>query len=79
MNASETAAAAEPAVRITPMENGPTLVRGSVHLVGADGREIPHQDPFALCRCGASGNKPFCDGSHKRIGFQAPGAKTAAQ
>jgi len=65
-------------VTITPMENGPNLVRGPVRLVGPDGQDMPHKDPFALCRCGGSHHKPFCDGTHRQIGFQAPGAKTAS-
>ena len=51
--------------------NGPCLVQGDdVNLVDAAGNEIPvERRPFALCRCGASERKPFCDGSHNRIGF----------
>ena len=62
-------------VRIIAMENGPYRVSGAVKLVGADNQEIPHPDVFALCRCGQSAQKPFCDGTHRRIGFQAPGAQ----
>jgi CDGSH-type Zn-finger protein len=69
MSASETAAS------ITPRENGPYLVEGSVRLVGPDGHELEHKAVFALCRCGGSSNKPFCDGTHARIGFQAAGVK----
>ena len=56
-------------VTITPSLNGPYLVSGSVHLTDVDGREIPHPDQMALCRCGHSGNKPFCDGTHLTIDF----------
>jgi CDGSH-type Zn-finger protein len=56
-------------VNITPSENGPNLVSGPVRLTDVDGREIPHPDPVALCRCGGSGNKPFCDGTHLTIDF----------
>jgi CDGSH-type Zn-finger protein len=56
-------------VNITPSEDGPYLVAGSVHLTDVDGREIPHPDQMALCRCGHSGNKPFCDGTHATIDF----------
>lgn len=54
-------------------ENGPYLVEGDdVALVDWNGAEYPiAKRPFALCRCGASGNRPFCDGTHKTIGFQA--------
>ncbi len=64
-------------VKITSLQNGPNLIDGDVHLIGADGKEIDHKSPFALCRCGASSNKPFCDGSHRKIGFEAPGIDPA--
>jgi CDGSH-type Zn-finger protein len=51
-------------VNITPSENGPYLVSGEVRLTDVDGRELPHGEHMALCRCGASKNKPFCDGMH---------------
>jgi hypothetical protein len=59
--------------RITVSLNGSLKVEGNVRLVDHEGVEIPTKEgiPFFLCRCGESGNKPFCDGSHKRIGFQA--------
>ena len=56
-------------VNITPSKNGPYLVSGPVHLTDVDGREIPHSQHIALCRCGHSGNKPFCDGTHLTIDF----------
>lgn len=58
-----------PDVTITPSEDGPYLVSGPVLLTDVDGREIPHLDPMSLCRCGQSGNKPFCDGTHLTIDF----------
>ncbi|MBK8436328.1 MAG: CDGSH iron-sulfur domain-containing protein [Austwickia sp.] len=58
---------------ITPCPDGPLLVRGPVDIVDVDGKPVPGQRPtMALCRCGASARKPFCDGSHAAIGFQAP-------
>lgn len=52
--------------------NGPYLVTGSVTLTDADGTEYPLEGTnFALCRCGGSTTKPFCDGTHSTIGFQA--------
>ena len=56
---------------IVVRNNGPYLVQGEdVTLVDANGDEIAiERRPFALCRCGASEHKPFCDGSHNRIGF----------
>jgi len=56
-------------VNITPTENGPYLVSGPVELTDPDGRVIPHEDPMLMCRCGGSGNKPFCDGTHAAIDF----------
>lgn len=68
----------EPA-RITPYRDGPYLVRGPFSLVDQDGREIEvGRRVVALCRCGRSRNRPFCDGTHKAIGFQAEsGARSA--
>jgi CDGSH-type Zn-finger protein len=56
-------------VNITPSMNGPYLVSGAVTLTDVDGREIPHPDQMALCRCGYSNNKPFCDATHLTIDF----------
>ena len=50
--------------------NGPLHVRGRVRIVGPGGQVIREDTRVALCRCGASENKPFCDGSHRRIGFR---------
>lgn len=50
-------------------QNGPALVSGLSSLVGADGESVPTKPMMALCRCGASKNKPFCDGSHTSINF----------
>ncbi|HTX31077.1 MAG TPA: CDGSH iron-sulfur domain-containing protein [Solirubrobacteraceae bacterium] len=62
------------AVTITPYRDGPLLVRGAVTLLGPDGEEIEcDRETIALCRCGRSGMKPFCDGTHKLVGFRAPG------
>ncbi|MGY1828370.1 MULTISPECIES: CDGSH iron-sulfur domain-containing protein [unclassified Blastococcus] len=60
---------------ITPYRDGPLIVRGNFRLQDQDGAEIdPGRETIALCRCGKSGIKPFCDGSHKRSGFSAPSA-----
>ena len=58
-------------VKITVNKDGPFKVEGNPALQDQDGNEVPTAEgrPFFLCRCGASGNKPFCDGSHKRIEF----------
>ena len=65
----------EPTATITPYRDGPLLVRGDFRLVDTDGHEIdPGRKTVALCRCGKSGIKPFCDGTHKRSGFSAGSA-----
>ena len=56
-------------VNITPSENGPYIVSGPVVLIAPDGHVIEHPDPMAMCRCGHSSNKPFCDGTHATIDF----------
>ena len=61
-------------VEIKTRENGPYRVRGPIKLIDADGNEFDLGDQgevIALCRCGGSTTKPFCDGSHSRIGFRA--------
>ncbi len=50
--------------------NGPLLVKGTIHVKHADGRIEVKETKCALCRCGASSNKPYCDGSHRSSGFQ---------
>jgi len=59
----------DPAVRVEVSSNGPLLVNGRISLVHGDGRIEERDGPTALCRCGASAKKPFCDGSHRRVGF----------
>lgn len=63
----------EGGVVITVKENGPYRVSGAVRLVDADGIEfdVAGKPAFSLCRCGASVNKPFCDGTHSKLGFEA--------
>jgi 3-phenylpropionate/trans-cinnamate dioxygenase ferredoxin subunit len=60
-------------VTITIRENGPYVVDGEFKLVDAAGNEVPLKKK-ALCRCGGSTTKPFCDGTHSRIGFQGASA-----
>ena len=64
------------AVRITVRKNGPYRVEaaeGSVELIDADGNkyDLTGKPAFSLCRCGGSVTKPFCDGTHRQIGFLA--------
>ncbi len=56
-------------------DDGPLLVSGNVTLVDAEGNAFETKEQFALCRCGLSDNKPFCDGSHKGKLESAPRAK----
>jgi CDGSH-type Zn-finger protein len=70
-------------VKITVRPNGPYRVEdpsGVVELVDANGNkyDLTGKPAFALCRCGASVNKPFCDGAHSKIGFQAAEAAVKA-
>ena len=64
-------------VQIGVRENGPFLVSGPVELTDANGDafDLGEKDSFALCRCGASDNRPFCDGNHRDCGFES--AETA--
>lgn len=59
------------AIQITPLDNGPYRVVGVLTLIDADGNPIETRAMSFLCRCGQSSNKPFCDGTHNRIGFQS--------
>jgi CDGSH-type Zn-finger protein len=54
-------------------KNGPLLCRGHIEVLDATGALLERSDDVALCRCGLSDLKPFCDGSHKKIGFEASG------
>jgi CDGSH-type Zn-finger protein len=55
------------------------LVRGAVRILDDTGRELDNRrDPIALCRCGKSRLRPFCDGTHKLIGFRAAGVPDSA-
>jgi CDGSH-type Zn-finger protein len=69
-------------VKITVRRNGPFRVEapeGAVELVDADGNkyDLTGKTAFSLCRCGGSVSKPFCDGTHSKLGFQA--AEAAVQ
>ena len=59
----------KPAAEIKVTKNGPLLVKGNCVLIDRDDKEIASCGPFALCRCGESKKKPFCDGTHSKIGF----------
>lgn len=54
---------------ITVIENGPLQIEGEVKVYNTVSELVADETPVALCRCGASNNKPFCDGSHEQAGF----------
>jgi CDGSH-type Zn-finger protein/uncharacterized Fe-S cluster protein YjdI len=58
-------------VSIMPKLNGPLQVSGNLEVVSGTGRTINRVTKTALCRCGHSANKPYCDGSHARVGFKS--------
>ena len=63
-----------PRVEIKAREDGPYRVEGPIRLIDADGNEYDlaeRGEVIALCRCGGSTTKPFCDGTHSRTGFEA--------
>ncbi len=57
------------AITIKIRDNGPYIIEGDFRLTDANGQEVPVKKA-ALCRCGGSTTKPFCDGTHSKIGFQ---------
>lgn len=60
------------------LNDGPLLVQGEVKLIDSNGNEVQiPKSPYALCRCGGSTTKPFCDGTHSKIGFR--GAEEAVK
>ncbi|MEH2459128.1 CDGSH iron-sulfur domain-containing protein [Nostoc sp.] len=59
-------------IKITTLDNGLFLVMGAVTLTDAEGQLFhPERELIALCRCGTFTNRPFCDGTHAKIGFQS--------
>ena len=56
---------------IDPQTDGPLQVRGNMEIISGTGRVVARMESARLCRCGASANKPFCDGTHARIGFRS--------
>jgi len=61
------------ATRITPTNNGPLRVEGDFEIVDTKGKVfgLGGRTAVSLCRCGHSNNKPFCDGTHNKVGFQS--------
>jgi len=62
--------------RIKVQVDGPLLCAGDIEVRDADGKVLEKSDDVALCRCGQSHNKPFCDGSHRDAGFSDDGCFT---
>jgi CDGSH-type Zn-finger protein/uncharacterized Fe-S cluster protein YjdI len=60
------------AVKVTPYPNGPLGISGPVEILTGTGHTIDRAERAALCRCGHSNAKPYCDGTHSKIGFVAP-------
>ncbi len=58
-------------LRVTPTTNGPLQVEGNLEVVSGTGRAILRTKKCWLCRCGSSKNKPFCDGSHNKVGWKS--------
>lgn len=68
---------AETDVTIQVMPNGPVMIVGPAQVVDDQGGVVKRANRMALCRCGASANKPFCDGAHAAIGFSDEGLTDA--
>ncbi len=67
-------------VKITLRDNGPYVVEGEIEIVSQSGQPIANRGARnALCRCGGSTSKPFCDGTHSKIGFDAAEAAVAKE
>lgn len=58
-------------VTIKVLPKGPLRITGNFTILDAAGNALPKKEAASLCRCGASTNKPFCDGTHSKIGFDA--------
>ncbi len=58
---------------VAPRPNGPLYLRGKIRILAQDHTLLREDTRVALCRCGSSANKPFCDGSHRRVGFRTNG------
>jgi CDGSH-type Zn-finger protein/uncharacterized Fe-S cluster protein YjdI len=58
-------------LKVTPKTDGPLRVEGALEIVTGTGRTILRTTETYLCRCGGSANKPYCDGTHKKIGFKS--------
>jgi CDGSH-type Zn-finger protein/uncharacterized Fe-S cluster protein YjdI len=68
---SEPLAARNGTLTVTPSKDGPLLLSGNVEIVSGTGRTLNRTTKTALCRCGRSSKKPYCDGTHGKIGFKS--------
>ena len=70
-----------PVAKITIRENASLLIEADTPLFDHEGNAVPTPEgrPYSLCRCGGSGRKPFCDGSHKTNGFDGTLAQTETE
>lgn len=66
-------------VKIQASKNGPLIVSGPVDILDSQGELMRTANEVALCRCGQSANKPFCDGAHAKTGFQSVCARQVAK
>ena len=57
-------------IEVSTIPNGPLMVKGTCEVTDNDGRKTIKENMTAFCRCGHSANKPFCDGAHKKAGFE---------
>ncbi|WP_340154035.1 (4Fe-4S)-binding protein [uncultured Marivirga sp.] len=69
-NKKDESQASPNSAQVEVSKNGPLMVRGKIEIKHADGKSEAKEKVTAFCRCGASSNKPFCDGSHSKIGFE---------
>ena len=65
--------------KIQALKHGPLMVNGEVEVLDSNGEVMKMGGQFALCRCGHSNNKPFCDGMHRKSGFQSECLKAKDQ
>lgn len=70
-NASQEITPRDGPVEMAPVPNGPLHLKGALEIISGTGRTLERTTDAWLCRCGQSKNKPFCDGSHKAVGFRA--------
>jgi uncharacterized Fe-S cluster protein YjdI len=68
---SQAASDSPKAMKVDMLKDGPLILEGDIVLCSPDGNKTTKTGKTALCRCGASNNKPFCDGAHRKVGFKA--------